>query len=58
MNNGLFKVTDKFYQVRGFDLANMNIIEGKTGIIITDPLTCEETSRAALALYRKIIKFG
>jgi alkyl sulfatase BDS1-like metallo-beta-lactamase superfamily hydrolase len=53
MNSGLFKVADKFYQVRGFDLANMNIIEGKTGIIITDPLTCEETSRAGLELYRK-----
>ncbi|CAM0135218.1 hypothetical protein VKS41_000197 [Umbelopsis sp. WA50703] len=49
--NGLFKVTDKVYQVRGFDLSNMTIIEGDTGLIIIDPLTTIETSKAALDLY-------
>ncbi len=29
--HGLFKVTDGLYQVRGFDISNMTIIEGKTG---------------------------
>ena len=29
--HGLFKVTERVYQVRGFDLANMTIIEGDTG---------------------------
>ena len=48
--HGLFKVTDRIYQVRGFDLANMTLIEGDTGWIIIDPLTTIETARAALAL--------
>ena len=51
--NGLFKVTDRIYQVRGYDLANMSIIEGDTGWIIVDPLTARETSAAALALARE-----
>ncbi len=49
---GLFKVHERIYQVRGFDLANMSIILGKTGFIIVDPLTSVETARAALALAR------
>ena len=51
MNNGLYKVTDSIYQVRGFDLSNMDIIEGKTGIIIIDPLLSRETAKTALELY-------
>lgn len=53
LNNfaGLFKVTDRVYQVRGFDLANMDIIEGKNGLILVDPLFSAETARAALDLY-------
>jgi alkyl sulfatase BDS1-like metallo-beta-lactamase superfamily hydrolase len=49
LNNiaGLFKVTDRVYQVRGYDLANMSIIEGETGWIIVDPLTARETGRQA-----------
>src|SRR5215467_15046660 len=27
MNNGLFQVTERIYQVRGFDISNMTIIE-------------------------------
>ncbi len=49
--HGLFKVTDRVYQVRGYDLANMTIIEGDTGAIIIDPLMVAESARAALALY-------
>lgn len=49
--HGLFEVTERIYQVRGFDLANMTIIEGDSGLIIIDPLTCRETARAALDLY-------
>ncbi|WP_231881483.1 alkyl sulfatase dimerization domain-containing protein [Cupriavidus necator] len=48
---GLFRVTDGVYQVRGMDLANMSIIEGRTGVIVVDPLTRSETARAALELY-------
>ncbi|MEH6577949.1 MAG: alkyl sulfatase dimerization domain-containing protein [Amphritea sp.] len=49
LNNihGLFQVTEGVYQLRGFDLANMTIIEGKTGWIIVDPLTSAETATAA-----------
>ena len=50
---GLFKVTDGIYQVRGFDLANMTLVEGKTGFIVIDTLTCNETAAAALAFARK-----
>jgi alkyl sulfatase BDS1-like metallo-beta-lactamase superfamily hydrolase len=49
LNNeaGLFKVADRVYQVRGADLANMNIIEGDTGLIIIDTLLTAETARRA-----------
>ena len=50
---GLFKVTDGVYQLRGFDIANMTLIEGKTGWIVVDPLTAPETSSAALAFARQ-----
>lgn len=51
--HGLFKVMDGIWQLRGFDLAVMTVIAGKTGWIIVDPLTSEETSAAALALANK-----
>ncbi|WP_329115811.1 alkyl/aryl-sulfatase [Streptomyces sp. NBC_01465] len=49
---GLYKVTDRIYQVRGLDLANMTIVEGDTGIIVIDTLISAETAAAALKLYR------
>lgn len=52
-NIGLFKVTDGVYQLRGFDIANMTLIEGKTGWIVVDPLTARETSGAAVAFARQ-----
>ena len=51
MNNGLFQVTDRIYQVRGFDISNMTIIEGSRGLIIIDPLVSTEVAAAALELY-------
>jgi alkyl sulfatase BDS1-like metallo-beta-lactamase superfamily hydrolase len=51
MNHGLFQVADRVYQIRGFDLSNMDIIEGDTGLIIIDPLIAPETARAGLDLY-------
>ena len=48
---GLFKVTDRVYQVRGADASNINFIEGDTGIIVVDPLISVECARAALDLY-------
>jgi alkyl sulfatase BDS1-like metallo-beta-lactamase superfamily hydrolase len=43
-NFGLFKVSEGVYQLRGFDIANMTLIEGKKGWIVVDPLTARETS--------------
>ena len=51
MINGRFKVTDRVYQVRGLDLANMTIVEGDTGIILIDVLVTREAARQALDLY-------
>ncbi|OQW56345.1 MAG: hypothetical protein A4S14_00295 [Proteobacteria bacterium SG_bin9] len=51
--HGLFKVTERVYQVRGFDIANLTIIEGDTGLILIDPLLSTETAKAALDLYLK-----
>lgn len=48
---GLFKVTDRIYQLRGFDLANLTVIEGDSGLILVDPLTSAETARTALEFY-------
>ncbi|MDZ4367038.1 MAG: alkyl sulfatase dimerization domain-containing protein [Afipia sp.] len=51
--NGLFKVTERVYQVRGLDIANLTIIEGDSGLILIDPLLSNETAKAALDLYLK-----
>ncbi|MFM7144145.1 MAG: alkyl/aryl-sulfatase [Alphaproteobacteria bacterium] len=51
--HGLFEVAPGIYQVRGYDVSNMTIIVGKTGWIVVDPLTCQETATAAFALARK-----
>lgn len=49
MAYGLYEVVPgKIYQVRGYDLANISFIKGKTGWIVIDPLTCKETAKAAL----------
>ncbi|MDE2393997.1 MAG: MBL fold metallo-hydrolase [Burkholderiales bacterium] len=50
--HGLFKVTERIYQVRGFSLANVTFIEGDSGLIVIDPLQFTEHARAALRLYR------
>jgi len=49
--SGLFKVTDRIYQVRGFDISTMTIIEGDTGLIVIDPMTVTEAAKAGLDLY-------
>ncbi len=50
---GLFQVTDGIYQVRGYDLSNMTIVESDNGIIIIDPLISCECAEAALELYQE-----
>ncbi|WP_026120771.1 alkyl/aryl-sulfatase [Nocardiopsis potens] len=49
---GLYRVTEGVYQVRGLDLSNMTLVEGDTGVIVIDPLVSSEPAAAALALYR------
>ena len=53
MANGLYRVTDRVYQFRGFDVSNMTIIEGDTGLIVIDPLISTEVAKAAMELYLK-----
>ena len=48
-NIGLFKVMEGVYQLRGFDIANITLIEGKTGWIVVDALTSRESAAAAMA---------
>ncbi len=61
-NYGLFNVTDpegknpnnpQIFQIRGYDLANMTIVEGQTGLILVDTLTSEQTAKAAMAFYNE-----
>ncbi|QWC90930.1 alkyl/aryl-sulfatase [Cupriavidus metallidurans] len=52
-NYGLYKVTDRIYQVRSLDLANMTFIQGDTGWIVMDTLSYSETARAAYDLVTK-----
>src|SRR5215472_12564533 len=49
--NGLFKVVDGVYQVRGFSISNMTIVEGASGLIVIDPLLTVASAREALDLY-------
>lgn len=50
-HHGLYRVVDRVYQIRGFDQANMTVIEGESGLIVIDPLIYAETAGAALDLY-------
>jgi alkyl sulfatase BDS1-like metallo-beta-lactamase superfamily hydrolase len=52
-NIGLYKVMDGVYQLRGFDIANITLIEGKTGWIVVDALTSRESAAAAMAFAEK-----
>ncbi len=53
VEHGLFEVVEGIYQVRGFDLSNMTVVEGSRGILVIDPLLSAETAAAALSLYRR-----
>jgi alkyl sulfatase BDS1-like metallo-beta-lactamase superfamily hydrolase len=51
--HGLYEVCPGIYQVRGFDLSNLTLVEGERGVIVIDPLISAETAAAAMALYRR-----
>jgi alkyl sulfatase BDS1-like metallo-beta-lactamase superfamily hydrolase len=53
LNHGLFEVTDRIYQIRGFDVSNMTLIESDAGLIVVDPLMSTEVARAGLELYTR-----
>jgi alkyl sulfatase BDS1-like metallo-beta-lactamase superfamily hydrolase len=50
---GLFKVSDRVYQVRGVDAANMTIVLGANGFIVIDSLWIAEAARASIDLARE-----
>ena len=58
MNYGLYEVIPGIYQVRGFDLADISFVRGKTGWIVIDPLTAAETARAAVKLFQEHVGKG
>ena len=51
--HGLFKVHERIYQVRGFDVSTVSFIDAGAGWIVVDPLTSQEVARAALELVRQ-----
>jgi alkyl sulfatase BDS1-like metallo-beta-lactamase superfamily hydrolase len=51
--HGLFEVVPGVHQVRGYDLANLSLIQGRTGWIVVDPLGSRETAAAALAFAKR-----
>lgn len=53
MQYGLFKVSDKIYQIRGFDLSNITFVQGNKGWIVLDPLISPDTAKAALDFINK-----
>jgi len=50
---GLYEVADGVFQVRGYDISNMTLVEGERGVIVVDPLISIECARSALELYYK-----
>ncbi|HEV3225424.1 MAG TPA: alkyl sulfatase dimerization domain-containing protein [Acidimicrobiales bacterium] len=48
--HGLYELQPGLYQVRGYDISNISLVEGRNGWIVIDPLTSTETARAAMAL--------
>ncbi len=48
--HGLFKVHERIFQVRGFDVSTVTFIDAGAGWIVVDPLTTVEVAKAALEL--------
>ena len=49
--HGLFKVTDRVYQIRGLGDSNLTIVESDTGVIVIDTLIAVEMAKAGMDLY-------
>lgn len=50
MKVGLYKVKEGFYQVRGYDLANITFVATDSGWVVFDPLTAPEPAAMAKKL--------
>lgn len=53
---GFFRVTDGIYQIRGYDLANMTLVETPNGWIVIDALFTADTARAGMKLAMETLK--
>ncbi|HOM12249.1 MAG TPA: alkyl sulfatase dimerization domain-containing protein [Rubrivivax sp.] len=53
---GLFKVADGIYQIRGYDIAGMTLVEGATGWIVIDTTLTAAVARASLKLAMDTLK--
>jgi alkyl sulfatase BDS1-like metallo-beta-lactamase superfamily hydrolase len=51
--HGLFKVHERIFQVRGFDVSSVSFILTDSGYIVVDPLTSVESARAAYELVKQ-----
>lgn len=52
---GLFEVSDGIYQVRGYDMSNLTLVETDSGYIVFDPLMSVECTKAAMDLVKENI---
>jgi alkyl sulfatase BDS1-like metallo-beta-lactamase superfamily hydrolase len=57
-NLGLYEVIPGIYQVRGFDLANVTFLRGRSGWIAFDVGTTIETARAAWTFFQEHVGDG
>ncbi len=53
MESGMFTIAPRIHQLRGFDLSEITIIEGDTGLIVIDPLISREAASAAMSFARE-----
>ncbi len=53
---GFYKVADGIYQIRGYDMANMTLVETPNGWIVIDTLFTAEMARAGLKLAMDTLK--
>lgn len=52
-HGGLYQVTDRLYQVRNNDIANLTVVEGDDGLVVIDCMAGVEAARQAMGLIRQ-----
>ena len=50
---GLYQVTDRIYQARNNDIANLTIVEGDRGLVVIDCMSGVESAQQGMALFRE-----